>query len=66
MVSPAEGFCKKGLAILTIILAGAVSGPKGTLVMLQDALKKAWPTVPEPPKPADVAAKLQEAAKVES
>lgn len=26
---------------------GAVSGPKGTLVFIQDALKKAWPTIPE-------------------
>ncbi|KAK5455174.1 hypothetical protein LTS15_005894 [Exophiala xenobiotica] len=49
-----------------VVVNGAVSGPKGTLVMLQDALKKPWPTVPEPPKPADVAAKLQEAAKAES
>lgn len=27
-------------------MAGCVSGPKGVLVMVQDALKKPWPAVP--------------------
>ncbi|KIW13376.1 50S ribosomal protein L3 [Exophiala spinifera] len=45
-----------------VVVKGAVSGPKGTLVMIQDALKKNWPTVPEPPSPAEIT----EAAKVES
>jgi large subunit ribosomal protein L3 len=33
---------------------GAVSGPKGTLVFIQDALKKAWPTVPDSPEPVAI------------
>ncbi|KAI1630039.1 50S ribosomal protein L3 [Exophiala viscosa] len=44
-----------------VVVNGAVSGPKGTLVMIQDALKKAWPTVPEPPTPEEINAKLREA-----
>lgn len=28
---------------------GAVSGPKGCIVMVQDALKKPWPSVPSIP-----------------
>jgi large subunit ribosomal protein L3 len=41
---------EKGLVVVT----GAVSGPKGCLVMLSDAIKKPWPLVPPPPKPAEV------------
>lgn len=35
-------------------ILGAVSGPKGTLVFIQDALKKAWPTVPDAPEPVTI------------
>lgn len=41
--------------------AGAVSGPKGCVVMIQDALKKPWPNVPPPPKPAEVNQEKREA-----
>lgn len=38
-----------------VVVNGAVSGPKGCVVMIQDALKKPWPNVPPPPpKPAAV------------
>jgi large subunit ribosomal protein L3 len=41
---------EKGLVVVT----GAVSGPKGCLVMISDAIKKPWPLMPPPPKPAEV------------
>jgi len=44
-----------------VVVNGAVSGPKGCLVLIQDALKKSWPQVPVPPKPAEINAKLREA-----
>jgi len=44
-----------------VVVNGAVSGPKGCIVMVQDALKKPWPQVPPPPKPADKNAELREA-----
>ncbi|KAF7505812.1 hypothetical protein GJ744_000387 [Endocarpon pusillum] len=37
-----------------VVVNGAVSGPKGCMVMIQDALKKPWPNVPPPPKAAEV------------
>lgn len=40
---------------------GAVSGPKGCVVMIQDALKKPWPNVPPPPEPSEINAELREA-----
>lgn len=43
-------------------IPGAVSGPKGTLVFIQDALKKAWPTIPDPPAAVEVDVELKEAA----
>ena len=45
---------------LTLSL-GAVSGPKGCVVIIQDALKKPWPKVPDPPKPVDVDAESTKA-----
>lgn len=45
---------------------GAVSGPKGCLVMLQDALKKPWPTIPESPSPADIDAQLKQEVAAEA
>ncbi|KAJ4502256.1 hypothetical protein HRR83_009178 [Exophiala dermatitidis] len=44
-----------------VIVNGAVSGPKGCLVMIQDALKKPWPQVPDPPKPSEIDAGLKKA-----
>lgn len=44
-----------------VVVNGAVSGPKGCIVMLQDALKKPWPQVPPPPQPAEKNAELREA-----
>lgn len=44
---------------------GAVSGPKGCLVMIQDALKKPWPNVPPPPKPAAVGGEKEETVPAE-
>jgi large subunit ribosomal protein L3 len=38
---------------LSLSSSGAVSGPKGCLVMIQDALKKPWPNIPPPPKPTE-------------
>jgi len=35
-----------------VVVHGAVSGPKGCLVMLQDALKKPWPAIPPRDMPA--------------
>jgi large subunit ribosomal protein L3 len=37
-----------------VVVNGAVSGPKGCLVMISDAIKKPWPQVPPPPKPAEI------------
>ncbi|KAI9879071.1 MAG: 54S ribosomal protein L9, mitochondrial [Watsoniomyces obsoletus] len=31
-----------------LVVNGAVSGPKGCVVMVQDALKKPWPDIPTP------------------
>lgn len=43
-------------------LSGGIAGPKGTLVQLQDALKKPWPDVPvDPPSPQEAAEPLREA-----
>ena len=47
---------EKGL----VVVNGAVSGPKGCLVMVSDAIKKPWPQVPPPPKPAEVSKELRE------
>ncbi|KAK5053806.1 hypothetical protein LTR84_001768 [Exophiala bonariae] len=44
-----------------VVVNGAVSGPKGALVYLQDALKKAWPTIPDPPATIEVDVELKEA-----
>lgn len=33
-----------------VVLNGAVSGPKGCTVMIQDAIKKPWPDVPAMPQ----------------
>ena len=41
------------------LLLGAVSGPKGCVVMIQDALKKPWPNVPPPPEPAKINQELR-------
>jgi len=41
---------------------GAVSGPKGTLVYIQDALKKAWPKIPNQPEPSAINAELAKLA----
>ncbi|EEA27986.1 hypothetical protein TMatcc_003706 [Talaromyces marneffei ATCC 18224] len=37
-----------------IVVNGSVSGPKGCLVQLQDALKKPWPTIESTPQPETV------------
>lgn len=47
--------------VLTPVRTGAVSGPKGCVVMIQDALLKPWPNVPPPPKPVEKNAELREA-----
>ena len=44
-----------------VVVSGAVSGPKGCIVMLQDALKKPWPAVPPVPRPTDVTQEPKEA-----
>jgi len=44
---------------MTNFREGAVSGPKGCVVMIQDALLKPWPNVPPPPEPAEVNAELR-------
>ncbi|KAK5947156.1 hypothetical protein PMZ80_001303 [Knufia obscura] len=44
-----------------VLVNGAVSGPKGCVVMIQDALLKPWPNVPPPPKPVEKNAELREA-----
>ena len=44
-----------------VVVNGAVSGPKGCIVMLQDALKKPWPAVPPVPRPTDVTQEPKEA-----
>ena len=47
---------EKGL----VVVNGAVSGPKGGLVMISDAIKKPWPQVPPPPKPVEASGELRE------
>jgi large subunit ribosomal protein L3 len=47
---------EKGL----VVVNGAVSGPKGCLVMVSDAIKKPWPQVPPPPKPAEANNELRD------
>ncbi|KAI9664775.1 MAG: 54S ribosomal protein L9, mitochondrial [Bathelium mastoideum] len=43
-----------------VVVNGCVSGPKGCLVKIQDAIKKPWPEVmPEPPSPALAAEPLR-------
>ncbi|KAK5100559.1 hypothetical protein LTS08_005310 [Lithohypha guttulata] len=44
-----------------VLVNGAVAGPKGGVVMIQDALKKAWPDAPPPPKPAKIAEEARKA-----
>lgn len=43
-----------------VVVNGAVSGPKGGLVMISDAIKKPWPQVPPPPKPVEASGELGE------
>ncbi|KAL4935736.1 hypothetical protein BDV06DRAFT_206350 [Aspergillus oleicola] len=38
-----------------VVVNGAVSGPKGCIVRIQDAIKKPWPTIPEPALAAEAA-----------
>ncbi|KAL5345879.1 hypothetical protein ACLOAV_008905 [Pseudogymnoascus australis] len=45
-----------------IVLKGCVSGPKGCVVKLQDAIKKPWPNVPTVPVMEEVVAKVEEVA----
>jgi large subunit ribosomal protein L3 len=42
-----------------VVVNGAVSGPKGGLVMISDAIKKPWPQVPPPSKPAEASKELR-------
>ncbi|KAK4906570.1 hypothetical protein LTR66_017706 [Elasticomyces elasticus] len=42
-----------------VLVSGAVAGPKGTIVMIQDAKKKPWPNVPLPPSPAEINLELR-------
>ncbi|OAP60820.1 50S ribosomal protein L3 [Fonsecaea erecta] len=44
-----------------VVVHGAVSGPNGCLVMIQDALKKPWPEVPRLPTPSKVDTPVVEA-----
>lgn len=53
--------CCGRFIILIYASLGAVSGPKGCVVMIQDALKKPWPNVPPPPEPAKINQELREA-----
>ena len=48
-------------SILMRLRIGAVSGPNGCLVMIQDALKKPWIEPPRIPRPEVVEAKVIEA-----
>ncbi|KFY06315.1 hypothetical protein V491_08714, partial [Pseudogymnoascus sp. VKM F-3775] len=45
-----------------IVLKGCVSGPKGCVVKLQDAIKKPWPKLPGVPVVEEVVAKVEEVA----
>lgn len=44
-----------------LVVNGAVSGPKGCVVMIQDALKKNWPDMPVPRSKEETAEEMKEA-----
>lgn len=47
-----------------VVVNGAVSGPKGCLVKIQDAVKKPWPEIPveHPPSGQEAAEPMKAAA----
>lgn len=47
-------FCTLQRISISNFVTGSVSGPKGCLVQLQDALKKPWPTIESTPQPETV------------
>ena len=51
-----------------LVVNGAVSGPKGCVVTIQDALKKSWPNVPDPPSKEEITKEMRASigAKIDS